>query len=876
MAYDVGVRLGVDGERAFKASLGAVDAQLKSLGAEMAEVTSRFAANDRSIEALTARNQVLRRSIDATQQKIGVLTREYEDQRSKLDGLGQALDDITREYGEGSAEALRAQNAYNQQARRVADLARQLHASEAELNRMTRSVEENEEALRRGGGELDDFSEETDDVTDSLEDAGKAGLKFGDIVKANVISSAIIGGVKALAGAFSSFVQSSMEVGKTFDASMSQVAATMGKTVDEIGGLREAALANAAATKYTAQETADALNYLALAGYSAEQAADTLPAVLNLAAAGGMDLAAASDLATDAMSALGIEAGNENLTAFGDKMALTASKANTSVAQLGEAILQVGATANMLSGGTTELNAALGILADNGTKGAEGGTRLRNVILSLTSPTDKAAEKLDALGVSAFDDLGEMRSLQAILANLNGAMDGFSSQKRADVISTLFNKTDLGDVNYLLGVSADRWSELSTAIDNSGGAMQQMADTQMNNLAGDIDKFNSALDNAKIKLADAFTPALRGVAQTLTDILSSNSLEEMAQKAWTTISETFSKLKSTLVELVPQLSANIRERMPDLISSGLDMLMSFSSSLRENVGQFVDMGLDLIKSLAQGIADGIPVMVEKLPEIVSNFAGVINDNAPKILSTGLDIIVTLVKGIIDAIPVIIKNLPKIIKAIWDTITAVNWLNLGATIIKGFSGGITGVKDMVKGAVEKVIDTFKMIKNLPKQALQWGKDLIDSFTSGILDKVTALKDTVIGIGQAVKDYIGFSEPKKGPLSNFHTYAPDMMELFAKGISENAGMLQRALDRSLDIAPYYQDVTAGMGNVPSAGMMEQFGGMLAQAVNAMATAAGNGGGRYVIELHMDVDGKEFYRHTIDDLRFVQRASPEVRDD
>lgn len=925
MAYDVGVRLEAQGERAFRDSLKAVDAQLRSLGAEMAEVTSRFAAGDRSMASLSAQNQVLQRSIQTTQQKISVLNREYEGQRSRLDELGQALDAVTREYGEGSDEAIRAQNAYNQQARRVSELARQLHTSEAELNRMTRSVEENEEAMRRGGGQLDDFSENTDDVTDSLDKAGKAGLKFGDIIKANIISDAVVGGVKALAGAFSSFLKSSLEVGKTFDASMSQVAATMGKTVDEISGLRKVALENAAATKYTAQETADALNYLALAGYSAEQAADALPAVLNLAAAGGMELAAASDLATDAMSALGIEAGNKNLTEFGDKMALTASKANTSVAQLGEAILQVGATANMLSGGTTELNTALGILADNGTKGAEGGTRLRNVILSLTSPTDKAAAKMKALGVSVFDEQGEMRSLQAVLEDLNRAMDGFSSQQRADVISTLFNKTDLGDVNYLLGVSADRWVELSAAIDDSGGAMQKMADTQMDNLAGDIDKFNSALDNAKIKLSDAFTPALRELTQSLTDVLSSGNVNEMIQKAWSVImdalsqliaqlpafistvgpilaetggqllgsiasglqaagpellrvtSEMLTGLRDAALGMVPSIAEGLRTKTPELIATGAQLLVDLVAGLRENLGMFLDAGIDLLLALADGIVAGLPSLIESVPDLLDQLVQAIGDFAPKMAVGAAELVGKLLRGLWDAFPTILKNIPKWAKLAWDTVTAINWIDLGIDIITSLIKGIFGEESKVTQAANNIADNIKSaITNIRDQALQWGRDLISNFISGITEKYNALKDKISNTAQTVKDFIGFSEPKKGPLSNFHTYAPDMMELFAKGISDSAGMLQRTLAKSLDMGAYYQDVTAGMGNAPSGGMMEQFGGMLAQAVNAMSTAAGNAGSRYVIELHMDVDGKEFYRQTIDDLRFVQQASPEVVND
>ena len=178
---------------------------------------------------------------------------------------------------------------------------------------------------------------------------------------------------------------------------MSQVQATMGITKDsmsEVNGqsvntmdtLNDLAKTMGSKTAYSASECAEALNYLALAGYDTQQMVDTLPTVLNLAAAGNIDLASASDMVTDAMSALGMEVSDADKMV--DQMAKTASTTNTSVGQLGEGILTIGATAKTVKGGTAELNTALGILANNGIKGAEGGTHLRNVIL-LTSKSNR-------------------------------------------------------------------------------------------------------------------------------------------------------------------------------------------------------------------------------------------------------------------------------------------------------------------------------------------------------------------------------------------------------------------------------------------------------------------------------------------------------
>lgn len=572
----------------------------------------------------------------------------------------------------------------------------------------------------------------------------KSGLsKLGKTAKIALGAAAAAAGV---------FAKNTIQAGMAFDKSMSQVAATMGTTVDQIQVLRDAALEAGSTTAFSATEAADALNYLALAGYDATTAADTLPAVLNLAAAGSMDLAYASDLATDAMSALGIEAGNENLTKFGDQMAVTASKANTSVAQLGEAILQVGSTAKILSGGTTELNAALGILADNGTKGAEGGTRLRNIILSLTAPTDTAAEQLERLGVAIFDASGNMRPLEDILADLNGAMSSFTAEDRINAINTIFNKTDIGDVNYLLGVSKDRWEELGTAIDESQGAMQRMADTQLDNLSGDITIFKSALEGAQIALSDQMEPALRGLVQFGTDAL--GALTEAVQTGST------DAIFDAVLSMVDNLSASLEENLPTLIENGLTFLENFAASFRENAGLLVDSGIQLVLSLAQGLADSFPTIIEKLPGIVSDIAGVINDNAPKLLQAGVSLIITLGKGLIQAIPTLIKNIPQIILAIVDVITAFNWMNLGKGIIDGLINGIKGMFGSIRVTAQTVVQNLRTVfADLPGYLKAIGKDMIKGLWEGIKSMASWIKDNVVGFIKGIAGSLSGSMRKE---------------------------------------------------------------------------------------------------------------------
>lgn len=329
---------------------------------------------------------------------------------------------------------------------------------------------------------------------------GKAGQMAG---------KALAVGMGAATAGLISFGKSSIETGRQFDASMSQVAATMGKSVDEIQDLRAFAQEMGAKTAFSASQAADALNYMALAGYDAETSMNMLPNVLNLAAAGGMDLATASDMVTDTQSALGLSL--EETEALVDKMAATASKTNTSVSQLGSAFLTVGGTAKNLTGGTTEAAQALGLLADNGIKGSEGGTALRNILLSLSS--DKFANTFGEMGVAVYDAEGKMRSLKDIFGDMNTAMEGMTVEEKTEAISGAFNKVDLKSVNALLATDAERWDEVAAAIDGSQGAAEKMAETQLDNLEGDLTIMGSAFEGLQIALSDSLTPALREFVQ---------------------------------------------------------------------------------------------------------------------------------------------------------------------------------------------------------------------------------------------------------------------------------------------------------------------------------------------------------------------------
>lgn len=332
-------------------------------------------------------------------------------------------------------------------------------------------------------------------------------------------------------------------------------------------------------------------------------------------------------------------------------------------------------------------------------------------------------------------------------------------------------------------------------------------------LTGSFASVKAALSNvlAGLALGQDLGPSLNALSSTLTTFLTgnlipaiTNILSALPGALVTFVTALGPQLAAGLSTIVPQmmttgaqmlqsLSAGLVQGIPNFLAKALPMILQFTTSLRANFSNIVDAGLDLLLNLAQGIANGLPTLIEYVPTIISNIVGLINDNAPKILQAGIQIIVTLVKGLINAIPTIIANIPQIIGAIVDTITAFNWINLGATIIKTLGSGLLSMANGLKGFIESTLSgAIDYLKSLPKQALQWGKDMISGFIDGIVGSVGGIVNAVKDVGSAIASYLHFSRPDVGPLRNYETWMPDMLTGMAQSIRANLYRITDAMD------------------------------------------------------------------------------------
>ena len=332
-------------------------------------------------------------------------------------------------------------------------------------------------------------------------------------------------------------------------------------------------------------------------------------------------------------------------------------------------------------------------------------------------------------------------------------------------------------------------------------------------LTGSFASVKAALSNvlAGLALGQDLGPALNGLASTLATFLTGNLipaiyniLSALPSALVTFITALGPQLASGLSTIVPQimttgaqmlqsLSAGLVQGIPNFLAQALPLLLQFTTSLRANFSNIVDAGIDLLLNLVQGIANGLPSLIEYVPTIVSNIAGLINDNAPKILQAGIQVIFTLVQGLINAIPTIIANIPQIISAIADTITAFNWLNLGATVIKTLGNGLLSMAGSLKGFTQSTFSgALDYLKSLPGQALQWGKDLIGGFIDGIIGNVGNLINSVKNVAATIASYLHFSRPDVGPLRDYETWMPDMLSGMAQSIRSNIYRITDAMD------------------------------------------------------------------------------------
>ena len=718
--------------------------------------------------------------------------------------------------------------------------------------------------------------------------------------------------VSAATTAVGLFAKSSIEAGMSFDAGISKVGAVSGAAAEDLARLRDKALELGSSTKFSATEAANAMNDMAMAGWKTEDMLGGIEGIMHLATASGKDLASTSDVVTSALTAFGLSASDSGH--FADILAVASGNAKTSIGTMGETFKTVAPLAGALGYSADDTALAIGLMTSAGVEASKAGTALGSIFTRLSTDAGASSESLGALGtltqqlgVEFYNTDGSTRDFMAVLMDSREAWKGLTEEEQLNCAATIAGQDAMTGWLSMMTAAPGDVEKLASSLENADGTAQAMAKTMEDNLAGDITKFHSALEGAKILLSDGLTPELRDFVQFGANAISAlssaftdggldglmNSLGgvitdglnmvaskipevirvgiQLLEALATGIASNVPALLDTAQEMLASFIGYLQSNLSQLIATGTEALLRFSGGLREGAGELVDSAIILLQTLAGGLIQALPELLTTISEIVSNIACMINENAPKLIATGLELIAKLVAGLIQNIPVILMNMPQIIGAIWNAITNVNWIHLGAILITSIADGIRSMGESLLSTVKEVLqnplgfmnELFSSLKNMGSQtmqlfssgisgmassiftavtsikntienilstlassALNWGRDMIQGFANGIASGMQNLLNTVKNLAGRIASFLHFSRPDEGPLRDYESWMPDFMAGLAGGIRSNTWRVEDAL-----------------GSLTSQMQMEMTGAIPADAASAPRAPAAPYGDVYI---------------------------------
>lgn len=332
---------------------------------------------------------------------------------------------------------------------------------------------------------------------------------------ASIAKNPVVQGASLIGASFG--VAESVNSFQDFESMMSQVKAISGATGQAFDDLTAKAQEMGATTKFTATESAEAFNYMAMAGWKPQQMIDGISGIMSLAAASGEDLGTTSDIVTDALTAFGLQAGDAGH--FADVLAQASANANTNVSMLGESFKYVAPVADAMNYSVEDTSLALGLMANASIKGSMAGTALKTSLANMAAPTDSMAAAMDKYGISLTDSEGNMKSLRGVIDNLRGSLGGLSETEQTAAASTIFGKEAMAGMLAIINASEEDYNKLSTAIGNSKDAAEGMADTMLDNLKGSFTLMQSAIEGTENAFGKRLSPYLRGIAGGITDMM---------------------------------------------------------------------------------------------------------------------------------------------------------------------------------------------------------------------------------------------------------------------------------------------------------------------------------------------------------------------
>lgn len=495
-----------------------------------------------------------------------------------------------------------------------------------------------------------------------------------------------------------------------FEAGMSQVQAISGATGKDLEALSDKAKEMGAVTKFSASESAEALKYMAMAGWDTQKMLDGLPGVMNLAAASGEDLGTVSDIVTDALTALGMKA--EEAGHFADVLAQASSKSNTNVGMMGETFKYVAPLAGSLGYSCEDVATAIGLMANAGIKGSQAGTALRSVLTRMAKPTKESANAMQALGLEITNADGSMKPLNGVMVQLRQSFSGLTEDQKASYAAMLGGQEAMSGLLAIVNASDEDFNKLVEQINNADGAAEQMANTMQDNLSGQLTILKSTIEGISISFGEIMLPVVKAIVSGLQSFATwLNNTSETTKRVIAVIATVVATLGPALL-IGSKLISGITRLMP--LISGLGSALTFLTS---------PIGIVIAAVAALALA------------WATDFGG-IRDKTKEIMSSIKDIIASIVEAIKYAWDNNIGGMRTIVETVFAAIELIvkTALNVISGVFKMFAGIFTGdwkrFWNGLKTVLKSILDG---IKKIIKGFFDWIGEGIKS----VIEKLTSL-------------------------------------------------------------------------------------------------------------------------------------------
>lgn len=684
-------------------ALKGVQSTIRTTQSSLRDVNKLLKLDPSNTELLTQKQKLLKDAIGSTKDKLDTLKTAQAQAKEQLENgtLGQDKYDA---------------------------LQREIVETEQELKRLQQEAINSNTALTK----IEEAGSKMKSVGNSISGAGKKMMGV----------TTVIGGLGVAA----------VKTSADFDTAMSKVAAVSGATGEDFDKLRDKAREMGSKTKFSASEAAEAMNYMAMAGWKTEDMLDGVEGVMNLAAASGEDLATTSDIVTDALTAFGLSAKDSGH--FADILAAASSNANTNVSMMGETFKYCAPIAGALGFSAEDTAEAIGLMANAGIKSTQAGTALRTIMNNLSSDFKISGKNIGEVTVATTNADGSMRNLSDILADCRTAFSGLSESEKAQTAESLVGKNAMSGFLALMNAAPGDIEKLSGAIDNCDGTAEKMADTMQDNLMGQLTILKSQLQELAISFGDILMPMIRNVVSKVQEFVDKlNGMDEGTREAILKIALLVAAIGPFLIILGTTIS-KVGIAMKGFASLGKGIL-NLSSKVGGASGLFGKLGAAL-----GGISAPVVAVVAVIGVLVAAFVHLWNTNEgfrDAILGTWQkikDTVSGFCQGIVDRLNALgfsFKDITDVLKAAWEGLCSIL-----APLFEGAFSVIATVLSTVLDVITGILDVFIGLFTGNWSQMWTGiKEIFSGIWEGIKGVFSTVMETIKGIADAVLGWFGTS-------------------------------------------------------------------------------------------------------------------------